>query len=80
MFFGSNIPASLMSVFMPEGPKPLLLPPSMPVEGVVTTGEPPLGRLVEGVLVVVDTGLVAPLKQVNDKSYLKDSDQNIGKL
>ncbi|CAI9757349.1 unnamed protein product [Fraxinus pennsylvanica] len=27
MFFGSKIPASLMSVLMPEGPKPLLPPP-----------------------------------------------------
>lgn len=69
-----------MSVLMLEWPKPLLPPPSMPVEGVVTTGESPLGRLVDGVLVVVDTGVVAPLKQINDESHSKDSDQNIGKL
>lgn len=59
MVFESRIPASLKSLleFIPDGPRPLLEPPSTPVLGPVTTGELPVvpltGVVVPGVVVVV---------------------------
>lgn len=58
MVFESRIPASLKSLlFIPDGPRPLFVPPSTPVLGPVTTGELPVvpltGVVVPGVVVVV---------------------------
>lgn len=48
-----------MLIPTPDGPNPVFALPNAPVEGVVTSGELPIGVVVDGVLgVVVDGGVM----------------------
>lgn len=68
-----------MLIPTPDGPNPVFALPNVPVEGVVTSGELPIGVVVDGVLgvVVVDGGVMTGVELQAIATMLHSMSHNI---